>query len=295
MTTIPVAQSQLSTKESARTTRPEIQLLLCCARTQSLVNYGVHIGIRVSESKIWEQLQDYLPPGWELSSSPSVDELYSLVISKSPSYHQLFRRQQELLRTRDLENIFEALDSDLRLQVAIKVKDKLFVHAGVVGWQGRAIIIPGRSFSGKTTLVAALVKIGATYYSDEYAVFDANGLVYPYPRRLSIRQAEGKRVQRCPVEELGGQSGTEPLSVGMVIHTHYQVGVQWCPNQISLGQAVLALLDNTVVARLRPEFALPILATAVSNALIFEGQRGEADETASLILKQLENSSLSKE
>jgi hypothetical protein len=34
MTTIPVTQSQLSIKESARTTRPEIELLLCCARTQ---------------------------------------------------------------------------------------------------------------------------------------------------------------------------------------------------------------------------------------------------------------------
>ena len=34
MTTIPVTQSQLSIKELARTSRPEIELLLCCARTQ---------------------------------------------------------------------------------------------------------------------------------------------------------------------------------------------------------------------------------------------------------------------
>lgn len=33
MTTIPIAQIQLSIKESARTTRSEIELLLCCART----------------------------------------------------------------------------------------------------------------------------------------------------------------------------------------------------------------------------------------------------------------------
>ncbi len=33
MTTIPFANSQLSSKESALTTRPEIELLLCCART----------------------------------------------------------------------------------------------------------------------------------------------------------------------------------------------------------------------------------------------------------------------
>ncbi len=255
----------------------------------SLVSYGVRIGIRVSESTVLEQLQDYLPPGWEQSSSPDVDELYSLVVSESPDGYQLYRGQEELLQSLDLEDIFDTLDSDLRLQIGILAPDKLFVHAGVVGWRGKAIVIPGRSFSGKTTLVAALVKAGATYYSDEYAVFDANGLVHPYPRRLSIRQRNGGRVQRCPVEELGGESGTEPLSVGMAIYTRYQSGVQWCPNPISPGQAVLALLDNTVVARLRPDFALPILAHAVSSALSIEGERGEADDTAIAILKELEN------
>ena len=149
----------------------------------SLVSYGVRIGIRVSESTVLEQLQDYLPPGWEQSSSPDVDELYSLVVSESPDGYQLYRGQEELLQSLDLEDIFDTLDSDLRLQIGILAPDKLFVHAGVVGWRGKAIVIPGRSFSGKTTLVAALVKAGATYYSDEYAVFDANGLVHPYPRR----------------------------------------------------------------------------------------------------------------
>lgn len=255
----------------------------------SLVSYGVRIGIRVSESTVLEQLRGYLPPGWEQSPSPDVDEFYSLIVSESPDGYQLYRGQEELIQSVDLEDIFDTLDSDLRLQVGIAVKDWLFVHAGVVGWRGKAIVIPGRSFSGKTTLVAALVKAGATYYSDEYAVLAADGLVHPYPRRLSIRQGNGERVQRCPVEELGGESGTEPLPVGLVIHTQYQSGVQWCPNPISPGQAVLALLDNTVVARLRPEFALPILARAVSSALTIEGKRGEAEETAVAILKELEN------
>jgi hypothetical protein len=62
----------------------------------SLVSYGVRIGIRVSESNILEQLQDYLPPGWEEFPSLDVDELYSLVVSKSPDGYQLYRGQEEL-------------------------------------------------------------------------------------------------------------------------------------------------------------------------------------------------------
>ena len=260
----------------------------------SLVSYGIRIVIRVNEPKVLELLLDYLPPEWKPSSSPFMDELYSIIVAETPEsygtypYHQLYHEQEKLLETTALEEVFETLDSDLRLRVGMTVRDKLFVHAGVVGWRGKAIVIPGRSFSGKTTLVAELVKAGANYYSDEYAVFDTDGLVHPYSRRLSIREESSARVKRCSVEELGGKSGTEPLSVGLIIQTEYQSGVQWSPQKISAGQAVLALLDNTIVARLRPEFALPVLSRAVSGALALEGERGEAKDTAMEVLKQLE-------
>lgn len=260
----------------------------------SLVSYGVHIGIRVNEPTILEPLLDYLPPGWEESSSP-VDELYSLIVDEigkgSGRYidHQIYRGQEKLAESIELETIFETLDSDLRLQVGIAVQDWLFVHAGVVGWRGKAILIPGRSFSGKTTLVKALVKAGATYYSDEYAVLDTDGRVHPYPRRLSIRQGEGQRVKRCSVEELGGTAGTEPLPVGLIVHAQYESGVQWNLKPMSLGHGVLALLDNTIVASLRPDFALPILASAVSGALCLEGKRDEAEDVAIALLQHLED------
>ena len=65
--------------------------------------------------------------------------------------------------------------------MAAETRERVFVHAGVVGWKGHAIVIPGRSRSGKTTLVAELVKAGAEYYSDEFAVLDAEGRVHPFP------------------------------------------------------------------------------------------------------------------
>ncbi len=254
-----------------------------------LVSYGVHIGIRVNAPKILECFSDYLPPGYELSSSSVVDELYSLIVDDffQECHYQLYRAEEKLIETSKLEEALDTFDSDLRLQIAIAAREKLFVHAGVVGWQGKAIVIPGRSFSGKTTLVAALVEAGATYYSDEYAVLDAGGLVHPYTRLLSLRQEKSIFTRRCSVEELGGKSGTEPLPVGMVIHTQYQPGVQWNPRKISPGEAVLSLLDNTVVARLSPDLALPILVRAASGAIALEGKRGEAKETAVALLKKL--------
>ena len=256
-----------------------------------LVSYGVHICVRATHASVFECLQDYFPPGWERSSSPVVDLCYSLTVVDIDEelHYQLYRAAEKSIETTKLEVALDAFDADLRLQVAIAAPEKLFVHAGVVGWHGKAIVMPGRSFSGKTTLVAALVEAGATYYSDEYAVLDASGLVYPYSRPLSVRQSQGTLLKRCPVEEFGGTAGSEPLPVGLLVHTQYQAGAKWHPRRISSGQAVLALLDNTVVARLRPELVLPTLAGAVADALSIEGARGDAKEVAVALLQQLEN------
>jgi hypothetical protein len=67
--------------------------------------------------------------------------------------------------------ILDAFENHLQLWVAEGAPRHAFVHAGVVGWRGRAMVIPRSSHSGKSTLAAALIRAGATYYSDEYAVF----------------------------------------------------------------------------------------------------------------------------
>src|SRR6185312_3555780 len=108
----------------------------------------------------------------------------------------------------------QAFESKLALHVAAESRTFLFVHAGVVGWRGRAIVLPGRTHAGKSTLVAALVRAGATYYSDEYALVDGDGRVWPYPRPLSLRRARGP--VRVRPERLG-RVGRGPLPVGLVV------------------------------------------------------------------------------
>src|SRR5690606_18912213 len=45
-------------------------------------------------------------------------------------------------------------ESYLRIKIAEYARNVVFVHAGVAAWKGKAIVIPGNSYSGKTTLVA---------------------------------------------------------------------------------------------------------------------------------------------
>jgi len=93
----------------------------------------------------------------------------------------------------EFEHALLLLEAQVRAHIALHAPDRIFVHAGVVAHRGRASCCRGLSFAGKTTLVAALVRAGATYYSDEFAPLDADGLVHPYARPLSLRDGQWSR------------------------------------------------------------------------------------------------------
>jgi hypothetical protein len=189
------------------------------------------------------------------------------------------------LRTHDLQETLGQLEADLEQYIADRAPRRTFVHAGVVGWNGQAIVIPGRSFSGKSSLVKALVEAGATYYSDEFAVLDERGRVHPYPLPLVIRPGlDGTPTMKYRPEELGGVAGVRPLPVGLVLVTRYVSGTGFRPRPLSVGRAVLELLAHTLPARRRPERVLDVLSRVVSQASVLRGTRGEAEETARRIL-----------
>lgn len=255
--------------------------------------YGVRAGVRVSDRAALDAVAGRLPPGWRHSASPSVTRLYSLISGAGGGgcrvrrFHLLYAGAKLLARALDAEAVFERLESDLQLYVAERSPRRVFVHAGVVGWRGRAIVIPGRSLSGKTTLVAELVRAGAEYYSDEYAVFDAAGRVHPYARPLAVREGGGLRQTRRSVEEFGGHAGEMPLPVALVVATRYERGAVWPPRRLTAGECVLELLSNTVPARRSPGRALSALTKAAAGATILAGPRGEAAAAAEAILGSL--------
>ncbi len=206
------------------------------------------------------------------------------------NYHLLYGGFTRLSRSLDPDEVLHALESHLHVYVGEYAANRVFVHAGVVSWRGPAILLPGVSCSGKSTLVAALLRAGATYYSDEYAVLDPNGLVHPFARPLSIRSVQGNRVRRCRPEDLGSESGVEPLPVGLIAVTKYLPRARWRPRLLTAGQAILALLEDTLSAQLDPEGALHVLQKVVASARILKSPRGEADETAELLLAELDSS-----
>lgn len=255
--------------------------------------YGLKIGIRANDAKWLARIRQHLPRQWEPLSSAQVDRVYSFVVGgEGPRanvrrFNMLYADHVRIARSLDLEPVFDTFESDLRLVIAEFAPRRVFVHAGVVGWRGKAIVVPGRSYSGKSTLVAELVKAGATYYSDEYAVFDARGKVHPYLKPLELRQEGSYKQEKMTVEELGGESGEKPLPVGLVLMTQYKEGARWRPRKLSPGEGVLSLLSHTVSARRNPEKALATLRLVATSAEVLKGARGDARQLTRTILDRL--------
>ena len=187
----------------------------------------------------------------------------------------------------DLDAMLDRLAEALMVHVANFAPDRVFVHAGVVGWRGKAIVLPGPSLAGKTTLTAELVRCGAIYYSDEYAVVDEFGLVHAYARELQMREPGRPEQRGVSVDSLNGIAGTDPLAVSRVLFAEYQPAGVWAPAAVSPGLAVLELLRHTIPVQRTPARVMATMTRMVAGAEAFRSARGDARRTAEAILAAL--------
>jgi len=132
--------------------------------------------------------------------------------------------------------------------------------------------------------VAELIRAGATYYSDEYAVLDGDGMVHPFSRPLGLRTTGDGKTGRHRVEAFGSRAGVKPLPVGLVLVSRYRAGARFTPRRATAGQGALDLLANAVSVRRQPGATLAALRRAVSEATVLRGARGEAAEVATRLL-----------
>ena len=256
----------------------------------TLSTFGVRAGVRVNVLGVLPRVLPLLPPGWKKSHRVIVERLYSLVMAQGCEragvrrLHVLYADSTRIARDAALNRMLATLETDLHRYTAEATSDMTFLHAGVVGWQGSAIMFPGRSLSGKTTLVREMLRLGATYYSDEFAVVDSSGLVHPFARPLGIREDSSYAQTKYSAEELGATSGVKPLPMGMAVICKYEAGAQWQPAPLSQGQGALELLANSVAVRSQPGQTLRRLQKLVRHTVFIQGTRGEAHKAATSIL-----------
>lgn len=158
------------------------------------------------------------------------------------------------------------------------------VHAGAVLWRERALLLPGATHAGKSSLVAELLRRGATYFSDEYALIDAEGRVHPYPRPLLMRNG-------CPEQfpvlagECNASVGSGPAPVGWIFSLEYLPESGWCVEAVPQSEALLNLLRNTPHVLADMPDMVGVFQRAVAGATCYAGRRSEVAHAADQILQ----------
>jgi len=252
----------------------------------AILSEGLRVGFRSSGTELIPRLSSVFPPGSIQTDFANLDFVYSLDEEPGRKSYTAYFKSRALIRRATLSAALDSIASDVQHTVATYSRGNLFLHAGVIGWRGRAVLFPGRTCTGKSTLVHALIRAGAIYFSDEFALVDASGNVHPFARPLSLRSLKGRSTV-CPDEE-GLKVAPGPCRAGVIIATQYKPSGAWCPSHLSQGQATLELLRNTVAVRSDPGRAIRYTGKLASSAIAIRSPRGDSEVAAPLLLETLD-------
>jgi hypothetical protein len=251
----------------------------------AIISEGLRVGFRTNREALISKFDQLRVLGVTPADFRNLDFVYSLEESGRESYSACLGSQTLIVRA-SLKAALDSIDSDLQHTIATYSREHLFVHAGVVGWRGRAVLFPGRTYSGKSTLVRALIQAGAIYFSDEFARVDARGMVHPFIRPLSFRSPEGKSTLHPEKERL--KIASHPWPIGAIIATRFVPEGAWRPERLSPGRAALEVLSNAVAIRLDPTKAVRYVGKLAAPAYAITSPRGEAEATVPFLLQTLD-------
>jgi hypothetical protein len=180
----------------------------------------------------------------------------------------------------------------------------LVVHAAAACLDGKGLVLPGGEGAGKTTLVAAAVRAGMDYLTDEAALFHPEtGEVHPFPRplcmetssidlmpdiwdRLSPEYRYPARTQ-YPIrfDDLGSGAIGRACRVRSVMALDYRRGAGTVLEEIGRAEAVAVLAQNALNFGSFGGRGLTILKKVVEGAKCYRLQVDHLDEAVDLLMR----------
>ena len=255
----------------------------------SVAGWGVSARLSASREVLLRSALRGVPPGFRTSRRPLSGPLLPFRTSAGAILTTLEGRAIRLGVSR--KQVTAYVESRLESLASTHSPRFAFLHAGCVEIDGHAIVLPGRSCAGKSTLVAEFVKRGARYLSDDLVPIDARLRAHPFPRPIGIRPVQGGAATKASLTSLGLEPATRPRPIAFIWCGSFEplVGISSFAPQ-SAAQAFAALLAHAPGAQVRPEVIVPILAGIARTVPVFVGVRGEASEIVDAIRARLKRS-----
>lgn len=184
-------------------------------------------------------------------------------------------------------------------QAIDRTRDLVLVHASAAVFDGVAILLPGPMGAGKSTLVAALVREGFGYLTDEVVALDpATGLVVPYPKYLSLGGVLAGLVPEAsePVRRfLGDQRLVAPDTIRpgavaapapprLVVAPRYERGAATTIEPLRPAEALSTLAQHAFHIETDGQRTLDVLARTVEASSCYRLVTGDVDGATAALL-----------
>lgn len=244
------------------------------------------VGIRVEcdSAEVREELDRFLLPPVPRCQVPANSSVIEIRVQENPDGFQILFNDHQVSEVITLHDAVRETVKALDDALVDRLRSLRAVHAGAVVFAGRALLIPGSTHAGKSSLVAELLRRGAIHLSDEYALVDQEGRVHAYPRPLLLRNGSSKQSLVLP-QAMNSRFATEPVPVGWIVAVDYVPEAEWKIREISQGEAVMLLLRNTPHEMADKPEMTDFFIRLAANAVSYTGTRGEAVEAASRVLE----------
>jgi hypothetical protein len=186
--------------------------------------------------------------------------------------------------------------------------DYLMFHAAAAAKDDRVVILPAPTGSGKTTLVAELVRAGMDYLSDEVVAIDPeSGLVHPVPKSLTLKAgswplfpALSNPSSRDGTDDLGTPRHIDPRQLredsisgpampSLVVFPRYAPGAPTRLRGLTPDESLVSLAENSFNLAPHGKRGLRVLCQIVETAPCLELVMGELGAACELIAGLLEN------
>ena len=177
----------------------------------------------------------------------------------------------------------------------------LVLHAAAAEHEGHALLFPAAPGSGKSTLVAGLIRAGLRYLTDDAAAVDLQSLrVRPYPKPIAIEPgsqdvlrdlepssapAGAGRAWQVPVSAIRGGSVADAAPPSFVVAPRYQAGAVTSLVPMRPAEAVMVLAENSFNLLSHGQVGLEALALVVQRSQCYRLTVGDLDVACRLVLE----------
>lgn len=272
----------------------------------TLVGFGGdYVAIEWSGAKALS-LIDFLCCDLETTETEPARTLLKLSVEDGEQPHYLLREgRREIYGGGDYYELAYALINEIIYQVIVDNNSGLAIHSGALSINGRGVLLPGQSGSGKSTFSAWLLSRGWNYLTDELVFLDlVEKTIDPLTRPLSLKSGsipiikdmvpcpsdaviEGPAGMMVPHRLFSSNFSRKRPPLALVLFPQYEENAQTRVTKMSGALGCARLLECYVNARNLEDHGIDRLAALVRTTPVYHLTYSSFDGVEEMLKKEL--------